>query len=76
VTLIELCDDIDKLEKMSDEELRVYCEPYFKVTRPELAERAQPRSQSVILSPAVKHNAAKLAALGIDVSGLFKRKKR
>lgn len=74
MTLVELCEDLDTLEKMSDDELRKYCEPYFTVTRPELAPRNTVRTP--VIDPVAQFKAKKLAAMGIDVSYLFNKKKR
>lgn len=75
MTLIELCDDIAKLEAMSEVELLEYCKPYFTVTRPELAPRAS-SAKSVPVDPVLQHKAAKLAAMGIDVGYLLKRRRK
>lgn len=76
MTLNELLDgDIETLEKMTDTELLAYCQPYFNVTRPELAVRdrgpAAPR-----VDPVMVKKVADMAKLGIDVSYLLKPRKK
>lgn len=46
MTIEQLTDinNIDKLSKMSDEELKKHLEVFFKVTRPEMAEKPSKRS--------------------------------
>lgn len=76
MTLDELADlSAEKLEAMDDKELTAILSPYFNVTRPELAPRPQAKA-SPSVDPAVRQGVEKLAALGIDMSYLLKRKKR
>lgn len=73
MTLDELLEcNADTLQKMSDEELVKYFEPYFNVTRPERITRATPSTPSV--SPEMQQKLKLLASLGIDVK-LGKKKK-
>ena len=64
-------------KKMTDEELSKHFAPYYNVTRPELAPKpVRVESKFIPVDPKLKQNAEKLAALGIDVSHLLKRKKK
>lgn len=78
MTLSELLDcDAATLKAMSDEELTKHFSAYFNVTRPELAPKVA-RSGATIapVDFATKQKMQKLAELGIDVSGIFKKKKK
>ena len=75
MTLSELLDcDADTLEAMTDEQLRAYFEPYFCITRPEMAPRALPSKEERLVSPEekakMKHQLDKLKALGLGDLGL------
>lgn len=74
MTLEELFDcSAEKLQAMTDEELRKHFEPYFDITRPERAvrEKAAPA-----ISPDMQLKLKQLASLGIDISLPIKRKKK
>jgi len=72
MTLEELLNNsADELEKLSTAELTAFFEPFFKVTRPELAEKPalnKPRKITDTFKSA-KYNKAKdiAAQLGIDL---------
>ena len=67
----------EELEKMSDAELKAYCEPFFKVTRPELAPKPvqSTRTNTIVTTKKFAASAALLKAQGIDVDYLLRRKK-
>jgi hypothetical protein len=67
----------DELEKMSDEELKKYFEPYFDVVRPERAKVLAPivRATQSYIPPAKRKALSKLASMDIDMD-LFARKKK
>lgn len=77
MTIAELLDcDAATLQRMTDEELVAHFAPYLNVTRPELAPKV---SKGVAVAPidfATRQKMEKLAELGIDVSGIFKKKKK
>lgn len=66
----------DKLEAMSDDELKKHFEQYLDVVRPERAKVLAPvmRSQPS-LPPAKRKMLSNLAAMGVDMSLFAKRKK-
>lgn len=82
MTLEELFESsADELDKLSDEELRKYFEPYFQVTRPEMARKvAESNGQSTTrsagqsappqkqLTAQQKEVLSRLAAQGVDIS--------
>jgi hypothetical protein len=72
MTLEQLLDcSADELEAMTDAELLQHFEPFFKVTRPELAPRPVRQNADPLISPEeanqLKLKVAKLKALGIEV---------
>lgn len=83
MTLEELCENhtVEQLKAMTDEALLKHFEPYFAVTRPEIAQRAQPKEtqttmNQVYMSPQKKQAMATLASLGVDMGFLKARKKK
>ena len=74
MTLEELFDcSAEKLQAMTDDELRKHFEPYFDITRPERAAKAKAEPA---LSPDMQLKLKQLASLGIDVNPRnFKKKK-
>jgi len=75
MTLSQLLEcDADTLEKMTDDELRKHFEPYFCITRPELAPRALPSKEERLVSPeeraVMKNKLDRLKALGLGDLGL------
>ena len=78
MTLEELCEcSAEQLKAMSDEELLKHFQNYLCVTRPEQAAkpRSEPSTPPVYISPQKKAALAALAAEGVDVS-FMRRKKR
>lgn len=75
MTLEELFDcSAEKLQAMSDEELKKHFEPYFDVTRPERATREK---AAPAMSPDMQFKLKQLASLGIDINpNTFKKRKK
>lgn len=79
----ELADNTaDKLAALTNEQLEEILKPYFPQTRPELVRLNKPSMVRLKNEPVKQLDAVKQAALkklaeqGIDLSDLFKRKKR
>ena len=70
--------DASQLEAITDEELVKLCEPFFNVTRPELAIKPnrQPTNTVVPITPSMQAKMKVLAGLGIDVSHLATKKRK
>jgi hypothetical protein len=83
MTIQELldCDDPSKLESLTDEELKAWFEPFFNITRPELAKRQgfSEANHRVFVDPRMEAGLRRAKELGIDLgsiaSDLRKRKR-
>lgn len=79
MTLEQLLDcSAEQLEAMSDEELTRFFEPYFNITRPEQVTRARKTTAppKVQMTPEMMKKINAAAALGIDLTGLGKKRKK
>ena len=66
-----------ELKKLTDKELEEILSSYYKVTRPELVERKQPKQKEpeVYLSPEKRKALELLKESGVDISFMKRRKK-
>ena len=77
MTLDELVDfDADQWEKLTDAEITAFFADKFIVTRPELAPRAHKQQEMEPINYALQAKMQKLAALGIDLSGVLPKGKK